>query len=64
MIQGNIYIKNILKFHREKIIKTSQQSEKELTYEIGSNSDLIFENTITENLPWTIETFTKKAKAY
>ena len=30
----------------EKIIKTAETSEKELTFEIGSNSDLILENTI------------------
>ncbi len=48
----------------EKIIKTAEKSEKELTFEIGSNSDLILENTITGNLPWTIENFknTKKGK--
>jgi len=43
----------------EKIIKTSNKSEKELTFEIGSNSDLILENTITGNLSWTIENFIK-----
>ena len=41
----------------EKIIKVSNDSEKELTFEIGSNSDLILENTITNNLKWTIENF-------
>ena len=41
----------------DKIIKTAKKSEKELTFEIGSNSDLILENTITGNLPWTIENF-------
>ncbi len=41
----------------EKIIKTAKQSEKELTFEIGSNSDLILENSITGNLVWTIENF-------
>ena len=48
----------------EKIIKTAEKSEKELTFEIGSNSDLILENTITNNLPWTIENFknTKKGR--
>lgn len=45
----------------DKIIKTSEKSEKELTFEIGSNSDLILENTITNNLVWTIENF-KNAK--
>lgn len=48
----------------DKIIKTSEKSEKELTFEIGSNSDLILENTITNNLVWTIENFknTNKGK--
>ena len=46
----------------EKIIKVSNQSENELTFEIGSNSDLILENTITGNLPWTIENFKKTDK--
>lgn len=41
----------------DKIIKTTQKSEKELTFEIGSNSDLILENSITGNLVWTIENF-------
>ena len=46
----------------DKIIKTSLNSEKELTFEIGSNSDLILENTITNNLVWTIENFAKTQK--
>lgn len=41
----------------EKIIRTSEKSDKELTFEIGSNSDLVLENTITNNLIWTIENF-------
>lgn len=41
----------------DKIIKVSNKSEKNLTFEIGSNSDLILENTITGNLVWTIENF-------
>ena len=32
---------------------------KEATFEIGSNSDLILENTITGNLVWTIQNFAK-----
>ena len=48
----------------EKIIKTAQKSEKELTFEIGSNSDLILENTITGNLIWTIENFADTKKGY
>ena len=48
----------------EKIIKTAQKSENELTFEIGSNSDLILENTITGNLIWTIENFANTLKGY
>ena len=47
----------------EKIIKTANKSEKELTFEIGSNSDLILENTITNNLKWTIENFKNTEKS-
>ena len=46
----------------DKIIKTAQKSEKELVFEIGSNSDLILENTITDNLVWTIENFKNTTK--
>lgn len=41
----------------DKIIKTADKFSKELVFEIGSNSDLILENTITNNLVWTIENF-------
>ena len=41
----------------EEIIKTSEKADRDLTFEIGSNSDLVLENTITGNLPWTIENF-------
>ncbi len=41
----------------DKIIKESNKSERNLTFEIGSNSDLILENSITNNLVWTIENF-------
>jgi len=46
----------------EKLIRTSQRSERELTFEIGSNSDLVLENTITGNLEWTIERFGREGK--
>lgn len=46
----------------ERLIRFSRKSEKELTFEIGSNSDLILENTITNNLPWTIENFIAEGK--
>lgn len=48
----------------EKIIKTANNNDKELTFEIGSNSDLILENTITNNLVWTIEKFSNAKKGY
>ena len=48
----------------DKIIKTSNKSDKELTFEIGSNSDLILENTITHNLEWTIPKFAENNKGY
>ena len=48
----------------DKIINTANKSEKELTFEIGSNSDLILENTITNNLPWTIENFRNSKKGF
>lgn len=47
-----------------KIIKTTNSSDKNLTFEIGSNSDLILENTITNNLVWTINNFSKSKKGY
>ena len=48
----------------DKIIRTANKSEKELTFEIGSNSDLILENTITQNLEWTIPKFAENNKGY
>ncbi|MDD3169365.1 MAG: spore photoproduct lyase, partial [Eubacteriales bacterium] len=37
---------------------------RDLTFEIGSNSDLVLENTITGNLEWTIEAFAKKERGF
>jgi spore photoproduct lyase len=48
----------------DKLIKTANQSERDLTFEIGSNSDLILENTITQNLEWSIERFGKNEKGF
>lgn len=48
----------------DKIIKTAEESDKNLNFEIGSNSDLILENTITNNLEWTIENFRKTKKGH
>lgn len=46
----------------DKIIRTAEKAEKNLNFEIGSNSDLILENTITNNLVWTIENFKDSSK--
>lgn len=48
----------------EKIIDVTEKSDKDLVFEIGSNSDLILENEITGNLIWTIENFAKSKKGY
>lgn len=48
----------------DKIIKTANESTEDLVFEIGSNSDLILENSITGNLVWTIENFKKAKKGY
>lgn len=48
----------------DKIIKVANKADNELTFEIGSNSDLILENTITGNLDWTIKEFSKTNKGF
>lgn len=48
----------------EKILKTANKSDRKLTFEIGSNSDLILENTITKNLEWTIPKFAESKMGY
>lgn len=45
-----------------KIIKTANNADEDYVFEIGSNSDLILENTITNNLVWTIENFKNSKK--
>jgi spore photoproduct lyase len=47
-----------------KLLKTTNSSPKDLTFEIGSNSDLVLENTITDNLKWTIEKFARSNKGF
>lgn len=48
----------------DKLLKTARSSQKDLTFEIGSNSDLVLENTITGNLKWTIERFGQSDKGF
>jgi len=47
-----------------KMLKTANSSPNDLTFEIGSNSDLVLENTITGNLEWTIEKFGQSNKGF
>lgn len=47
-----------------KLLKTANSSQNDLTFEIGSNSDLVLENTITGNLEWTIEQFAQNNKGF
>lgn len=44
----------------DRLIKNSKKSETPLTFEIGSNSDLVLENTITNNLLYTIPRFAEE----
>ena len=46
----------------DKLKKKANEADKNLVFEIGSNSDLILENTITGNLEWTIENFRNNPK--
>ncbi len=48
----------------DKLVKTARNAQKDLVFEIGSNSDLVLENTITGNLEWTIEQFSKYEKSF
>ena len=47
-----------------KLLKSARDSEKEETFEIGSNSDLILENTVTDNLLWAIPEFGRLERGY
>lgn len=46
----------------DRLIKKGKNSEKPLTFEIGSNSDLVLENTITNNLIYTISRFSEEGR--
>lgn len=45
-----------------RLLRFSHKSGKPLTFEIGSNSDLVLENTITGNLEWVIEAFAREGR--
>ncbi|MFT4104340.1 MAG: spore photoproduct lyase [Lacrimispora sp.] len=46
----------------DKLLKKDAQAQAPQTFEIGSNSDLLLENTITNNLPYTIERFSREGR--
>lgn len=48
----------------ERILKSDAAAPVPQTFEIGSNSDLVMENAITGNLPWTIERFGKEGRGH
>ncbi len=48
----------------EKLLKKDAAALVPQTYEIGSNSDLLLENTITDNLPYTIENFAREGRGH
>lgn len=48
----------------DKLVKTANKSDKALTFEIGSNSDLVLENQITGNLEWTITQFARVKQGF
>lgn len=48
----------------DKLLKKANSSPNDLTFEIGSNSDLVLENTITGNLEWTIKNFAQNDKGF
>ncbi|WP_352401236.1 spore photoproduct lyase family protein [Anaerotignum sp.] len=45
-----------------KLLKFDAKAPSAQTFEIGSNSDLVLENKITNNLTWTIEKFAKEGR--
>lgn len=48
----------------DRLIQKSHQTEQPCTFEIGSNSDLILENTLTHNLEKIIEKFAQEGKGF
>lgn len=48
----------------ERLVRAAERAGRDLTYEIGSNSDLVLENGITGNLEWTIPAFARHEKGF
>ena len=47
-----------------RLLRKSWQGERPMVFEIGSNSDLVLENTITHNLEWLIPKFGEEGRGY
>lgn len=45
-----------------KLLGRDAAAQKPETFEIGSNSDLVLENEVTGNLPWSIESFARAGR--
>nr|WP_101697990.1 spore photoproduct lyase [Clostridium minihomine] len=48
----------------DRLLKKDAAAPAPQTFEIGSNSDLILENIITDNLPYTIERFAREGRGH
>jgi spore photoproduct lyase len=48
----------------ERLLKADAAASAPQTFEIGSNSDLVLENAVTGNLPWTIERFGREGRGH
>lgn len=48
----------------ERLLKADAAAPAPQTFEIGSNSDLVLENVVTGNLPWTIEHFGREGRGH
>ena len=48
----------------DRLLKKAAAAPLPQTFEIGSNSDLVLENTITGNLPWTIERYAREGRGF
>ncbi len=46
----------------DRLLKKDAAALMPQTFEIGSNSDLLLENTVTDNLPYTVERFALKGR--
>lgn len=48
----------------DKLLRASVVAPEPQTFEIGSNSDLVLENMVTDNLPWAIELFARNGRGF